>query len=69
LLHGSPMPSRVLLRHARQFSPRLLTYNAWLFTHSAARRPGYALLQWLVRLFGPRSLRAVSLAWNRLRPL
>jgi hypothetical protein len=60
LLENSPIPSRLLLRYARGFSRRILFYNAWLFTHSRAPNIGYAALQWLVRIFGPKALRCCS---------
>jgi hypothetical protein len=56
-LEISPIPSRVILRNARNYSRRILKYNAWLFTHSKPPHLGYALLQWLVRLFGPNVLK------------
>lgn len=55
-----PVPSRLLLRFAKEFSPRLLRYNAWLFTNSRSPHAGYSLLQFIVKLFGPRSLRFLS---------
>jgi uncharacterized protein YndB with AHSA1/START domain len=51
-LQKNPIPSRVLLRHARGYSRRILAYNAWLFTHSKPPHWRYAVLQWMVRLFG-----------------
>jgi hypothetical protein len=60
LLRESPIPSRLLLRHARTFSRRMLAYNAWLLTHSRPPNARYAGLQWLVRLLGPRVLRIAS---------
>ncbi len=59
LRHG-PIPSRVLLNNAHRYSGRILRYNAWLFTRSRPPHARYAALQWLVRLFGPRMLRAGS---------
>jgi glycosyltransferase involved in cell wall biosynthesis len=60
LLQRSPIPSRLLLRHARGFSRRILFYNAWLFTHSRPPNARYAMLQWLVQIFGPSALRLCS---------
>ena len=51
-LQKSPIPSRVLLRHARGYSRRILAYNAWLFTHSTPPNARYAVLRWLVKIFG-----------------
>jgi glycosyltransferase involved in cell wall biosynthesis len=53
LLNTSPIPSRLLLRHAKGFSRRMLAYNAWLFIHSTPPHWRYATLQWLVRVCGP----------------
>ncbi len=64
-LNLSPMPSRYLLRYAEGFSKRWLKYNAWIFVHSAPPHAGYALLQWAVRLLGPKVLRYASMLWNR----
>jgi glycosyltransferase involved in cell wall biosynthesis len=66
LLQENPIPSRLLLRHADQFSGRLLRYNAWLFTHSRAPHLQYAALQWLVRLLGPRALLRIQRAGHFL---
>jgi len=55
-LQKSPIPSRVLLQNARGYSRRMLAYNAWLFTHSTPPHLGYAALQKMVGLFGPRVL-------------
>lgn len=63
---GSPIQPRTLLRDAEQFPPRLLAYNAWLLVHSAPPHLRYALFQWVVRLFGARSLRGCSVLWKRL---
>jgi hypothetical protein len=60
LLQETPIPSRLLLRHANEFSERMLRYNAWLFTHGKAPHLPYAALQSLVRLLGPRVLRAMQ---------
>jgi glycosyltransferase involved in cell wall biosynthesis len=56
LLRQNPIPLRSLLRFAPGFTRRMLYYNAWLFTHSRPRHFRYAVMQWLVRLFGPRIL-------------
>jgi len=60
LLRRSPIPSRLLFRHARGFSQRILAYNWWLFTHSQPPHAGYAILQWLVRLSGSCILKTSS---------
>ena len=60
LLSASPIPSRLLLRHARGFTRRILAYNAWLFVRSKPPHGRYAALQWLVRLGGPGVLAAGS---------
>jgi glycosyltransferase involved in cell wall biosynthesis len=65
LLKKSPVPSRLLIRFSPLFSRRLLAYNAWLFTHSQPPHFGYAFLQWLVRLFGPKVLLAVAFLRRR----
>ena len=65
LLEQSPIPSRLLLRYARGFSRRILFYNAWLFTHSRSPHARYAVLQWLVRLFGYKVLRVCSVLCSR----
>ena len=62
-LQKSPIPSRVLLQNAGGYSRRILAYNAWLFTHSTPPHLGYAALQWLVRMFGPKILQMCS-AWS-----
>ena len=67
LLEQSPIPSRLLLRYARGFSRRILTYNTWLFTHSKPPNVRYAVLQWLVRLLGPQLFRSCSFFLNRRR--
>jgi len=64
-LDKSPIPTRVLLRNARNYSRRILKYNAWLFTHSYPPHFRYAALQWLVRLFGPNILRFLSSCFCR----
>jgi hypothetical protein len=64
-LQKSPIPSRVLLRYARGYSRRMLAYNAWLFTHSKPPNAGYAVLQWLVRVFGPKILKMGFCLWER----
>ena len=61
LLKQYPMPSRLLLRHAKAFSRRMLVYNAWLFTHSTPPHWRYAALQWAVRLLGHDILRVRSI--------
>jgi len=57
------IPSRWLIRQAGGFSQRMLAYNWWLFTHNPPPHFRYALLQWLARLFGPRTLLLGS-AWR-----
>jgi hypothetical protein len=64
LLEQNPIPSRLLLRHARGFSRRILTYNTRLFLHSTPPNARYAILQWLVRLVGPGIFRAGSILLN-----
>jgi len=59
-LRENPISSRLLLRHAKKFTRRILRYNWWLFTHSKPPSWYYALFQWLVRLIGPKSLRIFS---------
>ncbi len=59
-LERSPIPLRLLLRFAHEFSSRALFYNWWLFTHSKPPHWRYAALQWLFRLLGPQSLRICS---------
>jgi glycosyltransferase involved in cell wall biosynthesis len=60
LLRNSPIPTRLLLRHAHDFSERILRYNAWLLTHSQAPGFGYAAVQCVVRVLGPGVLRTGS---------
>jgi len=60
LLRTSPIPSLQLLRYVDEFSDRILRYNAWLFVRSKPPHLMYAGLQWLVRLFGPQSLRFLA---------
>ena len=67
LLSASPIPSRLLLRHAHGFTRRMLNYNWWLFTRCRPPHARYALLQSLVRILGPRALRAVSKAMSGSR--
>jgi glycosyltransferase involved in cell wall biosynthesis len=57
-----PFPLRLLLRFAHGFSSRLLFYNWWLFTQSKPPHWRYAMLQWFIRILGPRSLRVYSKA-------
>jgi GT2 family glycosyltransferase len=64
LLAQSPIPQRVLLRHARSFPPRLLAYNWWLFVHSKPPSIHYAMFQSLVHALGPKALRGSSTLWN-----
>ena len=64
LLAQSPIPQRVLLRHAKTFSTSLLAYNWWLFVHSKAPSIHYALFQSFVRACGPKALRGSSMLWN-----
>ncbi|MGH7940634.1 MAG: hypothetical protein ACREFR_06135 [Limisphaerales bacterium] len=59
-LRNSPIPSRIVLRNARNYSRRILRYNAWLFTRSRPPHFRYALLQCLVRLFGEKALKLLS---------
>ncbi len=66
LLEQSPIPTRMLIRHAQGFSRRILAYNTWLFLHSTPPHSGYAVFQRLVRLFGPQGLRCLSRWQNRL---
>ncbi len=56
LQQQSPIPSRLLLRHARGFSRRILFYNSWLFTHGAPPHRRYAMLQRLTLILGPQTL-------------
>lgn len=65
LLTSQPVPSRLMLCYAKGFSRRMLYYNATLLVRSAPRSTGYAVLQAMVKLFGPRVLRLFSLFWNR----
>ncbi|MGH7950742.1 MAG: glycosyltransferase family 2 protein [Limisphaerales bacterium] len=60
LLEHSPIPSRVLLRDAKNFNRRILLYNWWLFTHSKPPHWRYAVLQGVLKLTGPRGLRILS---------
>jgi hypothetical protein len=60
LLGRNPIPSRALLRHARNFSRRVLRYNAWLLLHSKSPNLRYAVLQRMVRIFGPGALQVGS---------
>jgi hypothetical protein len=69
LLTRSPISSRMLLRYACGYSRRILFYNWWLFTHSRPPHASYAVLQWLVRLLGPHTLRAGSVFLNRRKRL
>jgi glycosyltransferase involved in cell wall biosynthesis len=59
-LSNAPISSRMVLRHANNYSRRMLRYNWWLFTHSRAPNAQYALLQTAVRWCGPASLRLAS---------
>lgn len=59
-LEIQPLPSRILMRNAREMTPRILRYNTQLFLQSRAPNAGYRALQWLTRLTGPRVFRAVS---------
>lgn len=61
----SPIPSQVLLRNARNYSRRILKYNAWLFIHGHPPHFRYAVLQWLVRIFGKNVLRFLSCCFPR----
>lgn len=60
LLAESPIPSRLIFRHARKFTKRICAYNWWLFTHSRPPHWRYTILQWLARLTGPQILRFAS---------
>jgi len=60
LLKRSPIPSRLLLQHAKNFTRRILVYNWWLFTHSRAPHWRYVILQGMIRIFGPKSLKIIS---------
>ncbi len=64
-LNKSPIPSRLLLQNARNYSRRILKYNAWLFTHSKPPHFRYAVLQWLVRFFGEKALWLLSWRFRR----
>jgi hypothetical protein len=64
-LEKSPIPSRILLRNAKNYSRRILRYNAWLFIHGHPPHVRYAALQWLVRCFGPKVLRFLSCRFAR----
>jgi len=65
LLKTSPIPSRLLWRHRRRFTRRILNYNTWLFLHSKPPHWRYAALQWLAWLCGPEVLR-VGFHFRRL---
>lgn len=64
-LEKSPIPSRLLLRNAKNYSRRVLKYNAWLFVHSHPPHFQYSVLQRLVRLFGEKVLRILSRSFYR----
>lgn len=64
-LEKSPIPSRLLLRNSRNYSRRILKYNAYLFVHSHPPHIQYSVLQWLVRLFGERALGFLSRSFYR----
>lgn len=64
LLKVNPIPTRYLLRFAQDLSPRLLAYNTWLYLKSTPPHQGYAAMQSLVRLTGPKGLRVLSKLWN-----
>jgi glycosyltransferase involved in cell wall biosynthesis len=66
LLEQNPIPSRLLFQHAGGFSKRMRAYNWWLFTQSKPPHFRYAVLQRLVRLFGPRALWIGSVLLRRL---
>lgn len=57
---NSPLPTRFLLQHARNFSPLMLRYNAALLQLSTPPHFAYRIFQFFVRVFGWRSLRALS---------
>lgn len=57
LLKDSPIPSRLILAHAQNYTQRMLGYNWWLFTRSRPPHWRYAALQGLAKLAGPKFLR------------
>jgi len=67
LLTGLPIPSRYVIWPAKNFTRRILFYNWWLFTRSRPPHWRYAILQFLVRLAGPQSLRRVSMVLAGIR--
>ena len=56
LLERSPIPSRWLFRRAGGFSKRMQVYDGWMFTHSKPPHFGYAVAQWVVKIFGSKTL-------------
>ncbi len=64
-----PIPTRFLLRHGVNLSPRLLSYHRRLLLLSPPPHLGYALFQMAARLFGIWFLRRASQVWNWLFPI
>ena len=61
ILRDSPIPSRLLFAHAKNFTRRILFYNWWLFIHSKPPHWRYACLQWIMRMGGPTALKIFSI--------
>jgi glycosyltransferase involved in cell wall biosynthesis len=59
-LEFQPLPSRILIRNAREMTSRILGYNTQLFLDSRAPNVGYKMLQWVTRLMGSAVFRAAS---------
>jgi glycosyltransferase involved in cell wall biosynthesis len=64
-----PVPTRFLLRHGVNLSPRLLAYHRRLLLLSTSPHMGYTLFQIAVRIFGVLFLRRASAVWNWLFPV
>ena len=67
LQRQAPIPTRFILEYGRNFSSRMLRYNAGLLFLSSAPHAGYRLLQMISRLLSWRSLRLASLVFHWLR--
>ncbi len=68
VLAHSPVPARLLFANAYRFSKRYLNYNSALFLNSAAPNTPYRIVQMLVKIGGPNSVRIIShlsRAWRK----
>lgn len=64
----TPMPTRFLLEHGRNFSPMMLRYNAGLLIRSSPPHLSYRLFQIGVRLFSWRSLPVLAALFRIFKP-